>query len=65
MSKPPKTYDQYYADLQRQGEKDRKARAARPTVNVDSEFVGFGQLCVSIIFVLGGLLAGAYMMGLI
>jgi hypothetical protein len=65
MSKPPKTYEQYYAELQRQAEKDRKTRAARLTVNVDSEDVGFGQLCVSILFIVGGLLAGAYIMGLI
>lgn len=65
MSKPIKTYEQFYAELQRQAKKDAARRASKLTVNVDSEDVGFGQLCVSIIFVLGGLLAGAYMMGLI
>lgn len=65
----PKSYDQFYAELQAQAQKDAAARARRLTANMDSDdalgLVQIIQLGVAILGIAALFLTGAHYMGLI
>lgn len=66
--KPIQSYDDFIKELRAKSvadaiETQRKLQKSLSTV--DSETAGFGEFCVVSLFIIGGLIAGAYIMGLI